>query len=388
MAETNDRLLASPDRAGESAGRRDVTAARPALSGQLPPSTCRRLVGLLALAFCACAAPVVTLDAGGGVDAGEVSLWLHTEGNRILRADGTPWRGRGANLHDTRGCNACAYDPPSPAEVARRIDALVDDWGATFIRLLLESYASPEGRVSWRPVTEDPQYLEDLRAIVAHARTKPDLYVMVSLWHDPSFSPDGWPTAQTAEAWRALVRAFKDEPRVLFGLVNEPEANFDGAFDAEVWAAMNATVQAIRDEEAAVGSRPHLVAVQGTRNWARSLDYYLTHPIAAGGGVNVVYETHVYDPPAEFSQLFEVPAQTLPVIIGEFGPAGMTEDDCMLLMERARALDVPHLGWSFHHRCPPNLIEARGRGCGIDMELVPTSWGQRLKAGLAVPWGP
>jgi endoglucanase len=168
--------------------------------------------------------------------------------------------------------------------------------------------------------------------------------------------------------------------------VNEPESNFNGAQDAQVWTAMNATVQAIRDVE---GTGPkHLIAVQGTREWSRVLDYYVTHPITAGGGVNVVYETHVYDPPSQFPALFEIPSQTLPVIIGEFGPAAgfMTLADCDSLMQRARAAEVPHLAWTFHQRCPPNLIEETAPGCGINMPLRATTWGTAFKAQLAIPW--
>lgn len=325
---------------------------------------------------------------GGGGATGTRTEWLHTEGNRILFSDGAPWRGRGANLHDTRGCEACAYGAPNVAEVKRRMDLLVDEWKASFVRLTLESYGSADGRVNWRSVTDDPTYLAHLKEIVAHARSKPGLYVMLSLWIDPSFTDTGWPTAQTAATWRLLAREFAHEPRVLFGLVNEPEANFNGTYDDEVWAAMNSTVQAIREVEAELGAPRHLVAVQGTREWARRLDYYLTHPITAGGGENVVYETHVYDPPSEFAALFERPAQTLPVIIGEFGPASgyMTEAETDQLMARARAAGVPHLAWTFHQRCPPNLIEETAPGCGIGMTLRPTSWGLKLKAGLAVPW--
>ena len=61
--------------------------------------------------------------------------------------------------------------------------------------------------------------------------------------------------------------------------------------------------------------------MQGTRSWSRVLDYYLTHPITAGGGVNIAYETHVYDPSSTFAARFENPSATIPVIIGEFGPA-------------------------------------------------------------------
>ena len=118
------------------------------------------------------------------------------------------------------------------------------------------------------------------------------------------------------------------------------------------------------------------------------LDYYVTNPITAGGGVNVIYETHVYDPPSEFAALFEAPAATLPVIIGEFGPASgfMTIAHSTELMQRARAAEVPHLAWTFHQRCPPNLIEETAPGCGINMPLRPTTWGTAFKNGLAVPW--
>ena len=99
---------------------------------------------------------------------------------------------------------------------------------------------------------------------------------------------------------------------MLFGIVNEPQANYDGAQDAQVWATMNAAVQTIRDVETAAGTPHHVVTVQGTRSWARVLDYYLTHPITAGGGVNIAYETHVYDAPSLFADRFERPSATLP----------------------------------------------------------------------------
>ncbi|MFZ5445036.1 MAG: glycoside hydrolase family 5 protein [Myxococcota bacterium] len=352
----------------------------------------RLLPGLLLLALLGCEGTAVRPDGGAGEvenpsqPGGDADRWLHTEGNRILTASGARWHGRGANLHDTRGCDACTWNTPDVAEVKRRMDVLVDEWKANFIRLDLESYAASGGRVSWQPWQQDATYRAHIKELVAHARSKPGLHLMLSLWVDPSFSPEGWPTADTIATWRAIAAEFKDEPHVLFGLVNEPENNFDGAQDAQVWAAMNAAVQAIREVE---GSGPkHLVAVQGTGGWARHLGYYVTHPITAGGGQNVVYETHVYDATSEFAARFEMPALTLPVIIGEFGPAQgfMTEADCTALITRARAAEVPHLAWTFHQRCPPNLLQETAGGCGVGMPLRPTSWGTLLKDALAQPW--
>jgi endoglucanase len=331
-------------------------------------------------------------DTAGSTASGEPSLtrasqevatprpagWLYTEGNRIRLSSGEVWRGRGANLHDTRSCNACTYEPPNLAEVKRRIDTLVDGWKANFIRLNLESYANAG------PVVKE---------LVDYIGTKPGVYVLVSLWQDPTFSTLGWPTEQTIPVWQKLAETFKHSPHVLFGLSNEPQANDDGALDAQVWSAMNQTVAAIRAVEDAAGTPRHVITVQGTRQWGRRLDYYVTHPITAGGGQNIAYETHVYNPSTDFAQLFETPARVLPVIIGEFGPADgslgtvMTEADIERLMDRAEALDLPHLAWTFHMRCPPNLlVDSTQNACGVDMPLVPTAWGQRIKDRFARPW--
>lgn len=315
--------------------------------------------------------------------------WLRTAGNRIERADGTVWVGRGVNIHDTRSCNACAYQSPDVGEVLRRVDEAVA-WGADFLRLDLESYASADGRAHWRGVLDDPDYLAAVQQIVAHVASRPGVYVMVSLWTDPSFDSRGWPTEGTAAVWRRLAEVFRDEPRVVFGVANEPESNFDGALDAQAWQAMNDVVAAIRQVEESAGTPRHLVAVQGTRQWARVLDYYVQRPIAAGGGLDVVYETHVYDPASTFQARFVDPSRTLPVIIGEFGPvdlpgiATMSLDDCSRLMDRAEELGVPYLGWTFHMRCSPNLlVDASGGSCGIGMPLQPTAWGELLRSRLS-----
>ncbi len=128
--------------------------------------------------------------------------------------------------------------------------------------------------------------------------------------------------------------------------------------------------------------------------WARKLDYYVTHPITAGGGIDVAYEAHTYDGRTQIDAFFDGAARVLPVIIGEFGPvddpqvAHMTLDDCSYLMARAEEREIPYLAWTFHMRCPPNLlIDRSGASCGVGMPLEPTAWGRLLKDRLARPYG-
>jgi hypothetical protein len=212
--------------------------------------------------------------------------WLSTDLNHatdpthILFPDGSRFRGRGANIHDTRSCDACTVSPADVGEVLRRIDELVDVWGANFLRLVLESYPSDGGfRAQWMGVLDDPGYLADLRMIVSHIGTKPGTYVLVSLWADPTFTPSqdpaqppdptkpegGWPTLvpippnlhSTKEVWEKLASTFAMDSHVLLGICNEPERNSDGTRDAEVWTAINAVVDIIRAAETAAGAISH-----------------------------------------------------------------------------------------------------------------------------------
>jgi hypothetical protein len=178
-------------------------------------------------------------------------------------------------------------------------------------------------------------------------------------------------------------------PFVMFGLVNEPQGNEDGKKDAEVWQAMNDTVAAIRSVE-----RPthfHIVTVQGTREWGRSLDYYMDHPITAGDGKNIAYETHVYNRPQRFDELVVRPSTKLPVIIGELGPhtdkdIRMLPEDAAQLMAIAEKHDVPWLAWSFHTNCPPNLLVEKKNQCVVGAPIEPSPWGRMVKTRLAHPW--
>src|SRR5438874_130168 len=78
---------------------------------------------------------------------------LSTSGNRIRRAHGGVWAGRGVNLQDTRSCSACEDSEESLLQVKRRIDELVGGWHVDFIRLTLQSDTLSQ------TVLSDPTYL-------------------------------------------------------------------------------------------------------------------------------------------------------------------------------------------------------------------------------------
>ena len=77
------------------------------------------------------------------------------------------------------------------------------------MRLCLESYPIQENwMVQWQGVLDDPEYLADVIEIVEAITAKPGVYVLLSLWHDPSFTDLGWPTVGTTAVWEFLAATF------------------------------------------------------------------------------------------------------------------------------------------------------------------------------------
>jgi hypothetical protein len=327
------------------------------------------------------------------------NAWLKVVGTKLVTGDGKPFHGRGANLHDTRSCNACTAMAPNPQGLNAWADELIDTWHANFIRFDLEAYADNGGyRVQWKSLLDDPGYYADIQTVVHHMTSKPGVYVMVTLFTDPSQVPDNsaqhseWPTDTTQPVYQKLAEAFYNDPQVLFGLMNEPHD--DASHNADLAAIFTKSIQTIRAVEQSHGTPAHIVVAQAAQGYARDLSYWVANPL----GANVAYETHPYNPQSDFDSLFVQPSKKIPVIIGEFGPATigstvyMTLADAQALMAVAETNEIPYIGWNFHQRCPPNMLNDTGGngydgcgfvGAGTIYTWPPTAWGQAFKDRLA-----
>jgi endoglucanase len=353
-----------------------------------------RALALVALAAChhAAAKPDASSDT-----APPLSEWLQVSGNRILLGDGTPFHGRGANLHDERSCEACSFMPADPNGVDRWSDELIDNWHATFIRFLLSAKAAPlnASEVQWMNLVDDPQYLADIAQNVDHMTSK-GTYVLVTLFSDPTIKDNTaefdseWPSSlgDSNTRYSKLAETFYANPRVLFGLTNEPHTDTT-QHQAQLATVYEGAIAAIRAVEDAHGTPHHVIVVQAPVGYARDLSYFVANPLA---GDQIAYEIHPYNPQTDFDSLIVQPAKTLPIVIGEYGPAqSMTDTDIMALWTTAQASGVPYIGWVFHMRCPPNmLVDNASDGCGLDAStgynFPRTAWGDMLKAHLATPW--
>jgi len=318
-------------------------------------------------------------------------------GNHIQYDDGRPFHGRGANLHDERSCEACSFAPPNPTGLDRWADELIDNWHASFIRFLLSAKAAPfnSSEQQWMNLVDDPGYLADIKTNVEHMSAKPGVYILVTLFADPTMKDNNtdfdseWPSSlgDTNTRYDKLAETFFENPRVLFGLTNEPHTQ--PAHDGELAAVYADAISHIRAVEDSHGTPHHIIVVQAPEGYARDLSYFVAHPLA---GDNIAYEIHPYNPATDFDALIVQPSHTLPILIGEYGPAGnMTDTDIQTLWTTAQANDVPYIGWVFHMRCPPNMLQdTASDGCGLDAStgyaFPRTPWGDLLHDHLMTPW--
>jgi hypothetical protein len=270
-------------------------------------------------------------------------------------------------------------------------------WHANFIRFLLSAKAAPYNMYEqqWQNLVDDTAYYADIQTNVNHMTSKPGVYVLVTLFSDDTMKDDNsdfdseWPGSlgDSNTRYRALAEAFYANPHVLFGLTNEPHTTPD--HDADLALRYTSAIAVIRGVEDAHHSPHHIIVVQAPEGWSRDLTYFVAHPLA---GDNIAYEVHPYNPASDFDALIVQPSHTLPILIGEYGPAeGMTTSDIQMLWTVAQANQVPYIAWNFHQRCPPNLLQdTASDGCGLSAStgyaFPRTAWGDMLFAHLQTPW--
>ena len=196
---------------------------------------------------------------------------------------------------------------------------------------------------------------------------------------------------------------------VIFGIINEPQTS-SYSTNANVWQAMNSMVSVIRSEEVNLGSPQHLISVPGNY-YPSSVSYYAATPITAYGGNNIIYDYHTYfnDATADYNTNLLIPAQTIPVIVGEYGPASTTSSldyqcgsainqagmsvpsDVTNFQSMARAHNIPYLAWAFDENAGPNLLLQPGGACSsscLTPNYAPTTWGNAVQSDLGSGWLP
>lgn len=281
---------------------------------------------------------------------------LVTLGNRIVNSQtGEPRLLRGLNRSGLEYTEPDEEGFVSNAGLSHHeIRWMIADWRCNIIRLPINQDFALRGRGPHAPEV----YLRDLDRVISWA-ARYRCYTLIDLqWLDADnafganrqFVPP-LPNADSPRLWQTLARRYRDEPAVLFDILNEPhDRQADDPFplwkpdgsqypatqrlvtmnEWQPWARV--LIDAIRSE-----APEALIFVSGT-DWAYDLrGFPLDRP-------NLVYSTHIYaNKGTQWEQCFGALARTHPVFAGEWGgPDGQLDWGRRL----ATYLDQLGIGWA------------------------------------------
>ncbi|MBC7917689.1 MAG: cellulase family glycosylhydrolase [Rhodoferax sp.] len=187
--------------------------------------------------------------------------------------------------------------------------------------------------------------------------------------------------ANSVVFWREVATAYRNNPRVLFELFNEPNR-----ISWDVWLNGGSAptgpavhgMQELYNTVRATGAT-NLVVIGGL-NWAYDLSGVPTHRVV---GNNIVYNTHPYNypgkQPADWDQDFGFLTKTDPVIATEFGNYDCTKGYYQAFVDYAKAHRMSWAAWGWF----PG-------GCGFpaivsDWMGTPNAPGEVVKAALLNP---
>lgn len=303
----------------------------------------------------------VTLAVSAQLDAAPPEL--KTQGNQIVvKSTGAPVRLTGVNLSGLEDNNI-------NLNLLNSLEVGVKTWKSNVFRL-------PVKHTYWSGSTATA-YKAQVDEFIARA-SELNVYVILDL-HD-------YLKTKTAHAtfWSDAANRYKNNPAVLFGLLNEPHGT-----GWDVWRngdsegpGMQGLLNAVR----ATGANNIVLA--GGGDWGYNLSgilngYALTDTSSGNG---VVYDSHVYPWKSYIQRDVGNVALVYPVLLGEFGhPGGTTypgqssfETDTTWvprMMDWVNTNNLHWTGWCFSPNVSPLMI--------LDWSYEPTEyWGEAARSHL------
>jgi hypothetical protein len=303
---------------------------------------------------------------------------LVTSGNRIVRADTMqPVLLRGVNR------SGLEYSRPGDAGFLTaagltedEIREIVQEWRSNIIRLPFNQDWALHGRDSHSA----EEYLAAIDQVISWAAALGAYTILDLQWLDADTvyghtkDKDGsrsdnhvspTPNAESIELWQTLAKRYRDEPAVLFDLLNEPHDPLDDDFLA---------VHLIGPHGEVIDSTQSVIGPEEWVSWAERLVAEIRSIRPTGivmvGGVdwafdlrrieipapNIVYSAHIYSNrrAGTWRKAFGN-SQTLPVFVGEWGGSDPDLDFGRRLIGEMQRLGLGWTAWSWVDN--PQLIQ-------------------------------
>ncbi|MDR0472621.1 MAG: glycoside hydrolase family 5 protein [Treponema sp.] len=317
------------------------------------------------------------------------SLTLHVEGNKIINENGKEVRLTGVNIPSLE------WNPQGENLLASVYEVFAN-WNCNVVRLPVDNnfwFGRPNNNETWYlgMIADGGKAYRELIDKTVQLASDFGKYLILDNHAYESASND------TLEFWKDAAARYRNNPSVLFGLLNEPTIN-----SWQVWRDGGAAVekeyvghQKLVDEIRALGANNIIIA--GGLEWGYNLagiadgyggrenGYELTDTDAGNG---IIYDSHAYpwkDPATPFNTNKTKVLSTAvkaPVLIGEFGihngpmngvyngntyASSAYPDYLAQLLDWMEANSLNFTAWSFHPSASPCMLLN-------NQDFAPTPW--------------
>lgn len=236
---------------------------------------------------------------------------LQVDGNRIVDANGQDVALRGVSVLAPEQNDLCEYCNARPT--SELIDVAVD-WNSRVIRLPVTEIGATTDLAAY-----DAEYIAPY---VAQAVER-GVYIIIDLHLVRNYgdAAGAVPRSTVERFWDYIAPIYGSNPNVVFEVFNEP-------ISPASWNTWKDYIQPVVDGIRAAA--PDTLLLMGSPQWSTMLNGALTNPIVDD---NTAYVYHLYPnqgapTTALLDQKFGTAAQTLPVVVSEFGwnPPGEFSD--------------------------------------------------------------
>ncbi len=319
-------------------------------------------------------------------------MLLHTEGAKVLNANGKPVWLYGVNIASLEWRNDGDH-------VQESVNRAIHDWKVNLIRLPLaqdrwfgKMKDQTDGGAAYRAIVDN---IVDTCAM-AHVYIDLDLH-----WSDCGtwvneggrLGQHNMPDRNSVTFWHDMATRYKNHPNVIFGLYNEPhdvsrEVWHNGGMTDDLPPKWNRDQTRIRYDSVGMQKLFDAVRATGAQNlvtiagldWGYDLSGVLQS--YAITGTNYVYETHPYPNKKDWDKCFGEVSRHYPVYLGEWGFGDRNSGGTNGLAYGQRLMDYAQAhgiqmwtAWDFSPYAGPTLIK--------NWNYEPTVFGQFVKEQLA-----
>ncbi len=240
-------------------------------------------------------------------DPSEDDMWLSVSGNKIINSRGEQVILKGVNIADPQHLDTKPWE--RPGVTARSIASLAtDEYFAKVIRLPIlpgdPNYPN-EGFFS-QTTGYDKYYTNHIKPLVDEITSK-GVYVIIDLHYISDYS-NLYPKVK--EFWTFMAPKFKDNPYVIYEVMNEP-------INPNNWDTWKNTIAQPAVDLIRQYAPKNLVLVGGPY-WSSNILGAATNPVV---GTNIAYVAHIYSNQTEkmWNDRYMPVIQKFPVFVTEWG---------------------------------------------------------------------